>query len=213
MSRVWKTGEAAALRGVIHKRVWFMQTTIVVQDTPDETVLVLLPGAQCAFPEGYIRRRSGDVSVGTRWQEADSRNWVLVPRPWQSTRFLILLTPGAYYSVFLIWDDASDTFKNYYVNFQLPYVRSHCGFDTYDLELDLVVDPAWNWRWKDRESYKQGVLDKAIEHSWAQGVRAASDAILAKVNSRQYPFDMTWRDWRPDPAWKAPNFPDRWQEL
>jgi hypothetical protein len=47
------------------------KSVIVVKDKPEETVLLLIPGAQCAFSEGYWRwKKNRDYSQGTRWQEA-----------------------------------------------------------------------------------------------------------------------------------------------
>ena len=53
MKNCREAGESCVLRGIVNNQVWLAQSVIVVKDGPEETVLVLLPGAHCAFPEGY----------------------------------------------------------------------------------------------------------------------------------------------------------------
>lgn len=38
----------------------------------------------------------------------------------------------------------------------MPYRRSHCGFDTFDLDLDIVINPQHEWHWKGVDDYQQG---------------------------------------------------------
>jgi hypothetical protein len=39
------------------------------------------------------------------------------------------------------WEGAARAFGAWYVNLQEPFRRSRLGFDTQDLELDVVVSP------------------------------------------------------------------------
>jgi hypothetical protein len=54
-----------------------------------------------------------------------------------------------------MWHQATDRFQGYYFDFQLPFTRTSIGFDTFDLELDIVIDPQFNWVWKDESDYHQ----------------------------------------------------------
>ena len=94
----WEAGESCVLRGVVNNQAWLAQSVIVVKDEPAETILLLLPGAQCALPEGYWRRRSNRPTYQTRWQEA--RNAAIVHREctWQTNRVLLFLEPEKYFS-------------------------------------------------------------------------------------------------------------------
>ena len=74
MHKIWKPGEQVVLRGIVSQRVWSARSVIVVRDDPDETILALLPGAECAYPEGYFYWKHGDYSKGTRWQEANDES-------------------------------------------------------------------------------------------------------------------------------------------
>jgi predicted RNA-binding protein associated with RNAse of E/G family len=78
----------------------------------------------------------------------------------------MILEPDKFYSVRLYWHEASNTFRGYYVNFQLPFKRSQCGIDTLDLELDLVIGTDYSFAWKDLEDYKQGIEAGVIPPEW-----------------------------------------------
>jgi hypothetical protein len=207
-----KEGESCALRGIVNGQVWLVQSVIVVRDEPEETVLLLLPGAECAFPEGYWRwKRGGDRSQGTRWQDAREDHIPLREFAWERNRILIFLEPEKYYSCFYFWDHEADRFSGYYINFQLPYRRSHCGFDTLDLDLDIVIDPLYDWKWKDLEDYHDGILEGGIREAWATGVEQAQAEVFDRIQNRRYPLDGSWLRWRPDPTWSPPKMPEKWQ--
>jgi hypothetical protein len=206
-------GESCVLRGIVNHQVWLAQSVIVVKDGQDETVLLLLPGAQCAFPEGYWHWRNNDFSQGTRWQEAKKDPILLREFAWQTNRILIFLEPQIYYSCFLFWDHALDRFDCYYINFQLPYRRSHCGFDTLDLDLDIVIDPDYNWKWKDEDEYQAGIREGGIQAEWVRGVEQSKTDVFDRLNTRRVPLDGSWVPWRPDPTWAVPQLPQGWQVI
>ena len=212
MEDYWKAGESCALRGIVNNQVWLAQSVFVVKDTQNETVLLLLPGARCAFPEGYwYWRNDKDHSHGTRWQAARSDTILLREFDWQTNRILMFLEPEKYYSCWLFWDHASEQFSCYYINFQLPYRRSHSGFDTLDLDLDIVIDPQFNWKWKDEAEYQEGIREGGIHSDWVKGIQQSQAEVLERINKRRYPLDDAWLAWRPDPAWTVPGLPEKWQ--
>jgi len=213
MQEYREPGETCALRGILNDRVWFVQTVIVVADSEQETVLLQLPGAQCMFPEGVLRRKRGDFSLGTRWEEARRGQWDLVEGEWTTNRFLMCLQPGRFYSICYVWHDERDEFLGYYVNFELPFQRSHCGFDTYDLELDIRVSPEFVCSWKDVEEYQDGVRTGGIRPEWAAGIEAAKPEVLTRIEQRGYPLDAAWCTWRPDPSWLPPQLPEGWERV
>jgi predicted RNA-binding protein associated with RNAse of E/G family len=209
----WKPGNTIALRGVLEESIVFAQACIVVRDSPEETVLLLLPGAECAFPK-WARTRAGmDCPPEARWRATLEGDHDLLSARWQTNRFLMLLQPDTHCSVSLIWDDTTNHFECYYVNFQLPYVRTHSGLDTFDLELDLVILPDGEHRWKDKEDYEAGVRMGVIRQPWVDAINQATPGILESARTGRYPFDMTWRDWLPDPSWQPPDLPSGWDEI
>ena len=207
-----EVGSSCVLRGIVNNQVWLAQSVIVVQDKPDETVLLLMPGAQCAFPEGYWRwRKNKDFSHGTRWQEAKQDHIALREFSWERNRILMFLEPEKFYSWYLFWDHASGQFFCYYINFQLPYQRSHCGFDTLDLDLDIVIDPQYNWEWKDEDEYQAGIGEGGIQEEWIRGIEQSQEEVFDKINKRRYPLDGSWLQWQPIPTWSPPKLSERWQ--
>jgi hypothetical protein len=208
----WQAGQSCVLRGIVNRQVWLAQSLIVVKDALEETVLLQLPGAQCALPEGYWRWRiNKDFSHGTRWQESKSDAIALREFSWLKNRILIFLEPEKYYACFLFWDQASDQFNCYYINFQLPYRRSRFGFDTLDLDLDIVIDPHYNWEWKDEDEYQEGIQEGGIQAEWVAGIERSKAEVFDRIAQRRHPLDGSWLDWRPDPAWTPPVLPAGWQ--
>ncbi len=208
--KVWQSGETAALRGIAGGRFWSARSTIVIHDRQDELALLLLPGAECAAPWGYIHQKHGDYTRWDRWGDELSRCWKIERYSWQKKRCLILMTPGQYYSTLLMWEHQSNEFLGYYVNFEMPYSRSLPGFDTHDLELDIVIDPSYSWEWKDREEYKQGIELGVITNGIQQEIEQAGKVILDKLSKRQYPFDNALLDFNINTSQKAPALPTGW---
>ena len=207
---MWSPGETSVLRGIINERVWLAQSVIILKDSIEETILLLMPGARCAYPEGYWRWKNGDYSQGRRWQVVKQNSWLLREFGWLNNRFVIFLVPGKYYAIYSIWHQATDQFQGYYINFQLPFTRTDLGFDTYDLELDIVIDPQFNWAWKDEHEYRCSIQAGVFQNKWVEAVENAKSEVLTRIEGRQYPFDGTWLDWRPDSSWAPPALPDGW---
>ncbi|MEW6401694.1 MAG: DUF402 domain-containing protein [Chloroflexota bacterium] len=112
--------------------------------------MAILPGADGFVPEGYTE---GKKSGKRPWDFID-KPWKLEKFIWHTNRFLILLEPRKYYAIEYLWHDASNEFQGYYINFQTPFHRSHCGVDTLDLEIDLVIHPDFSYKWKDLDDYQ-----------------------------------------------------------
>ena len=206
-------GAMTTIHAHINGRLWLMQSVTVVKDTVHETLLLLAPGAECAYPSGYWRWKRGDTSRGTRWDDARSMAWSLREFKWHTNRLLIHMVPKQHYSTYLMWDDTSDKFKGYYINFQTPFQRSHIGFETNDLELDIVIDPQFTWTIKDEYLYELGLREGCISKSQNFAIENTKSALLPLINHRQYPFDGTWVNWRPDPTWKPATLPEGWKNI
>lgn len=135
MIRYWKPGDQVVQRGVVNQQVWIAKPVTVVHDSPEMTVLFLVPGTRCKFSTDLIKRKysgKNTPSPLSRWDEHLSGNWEMQDWIWQKSRFLIVKEPGKYFSTYLIWNDASDEFHGWYVNFELPFTRSSIGVDTLD---------------------------------------------------------------------------------
>jgi hypothetical protein len=210
----YSPGAACALRGIVDRKIWMARSVIVVEDRPEGSVLLLLPGAGCAFPEGYWtwHLHAGSHPL-TRWQEARGDPIALREFLWTRNRVLIFLEPGKYYSPYLFWEHATGRFGGCYINFELPFRRSPCGFDSLDLDLDMVIEPDHTWYWKDEDEYQTGIHEGGIRPEWAAGVEASKSEVLERIRSRTLPLDGAWRNWQPDPAWLPPQLPEGWREV
>jgi hypothetical protein len=211
MLMFWNPGDQIALRRMYAGHPWHVQSVIVVKDNPEEIALLLIPGAECVAPYGYIHQKHGSEGKWERWQEMLNPPWRLEKYAWRTSHFLILLKPDDFYSIIYIWE-ATNAFLCYYVNFQLPFQRSHCGFDTFDLELDLVIKPDYSWRWKDVEDYQRGIAAGILIPEWVRGLETAQKDVFDRLEQRRYPLDGRWLDWKPDPVWMAPKLPANWDQ-
>jgi hypothetical protein len=211
--QIWQSGEHCAVRGIYQDRVVYAQSVIVVHDRPAEVALLLMPGAECSHPDGWRFGAHGTGAALKRWSELRAGSWTLAPRRWDTNRFLVLLEPEKYYASGLIWEHESDVFDCYYINFQLPFRRSHCGLDSLDLELDLIATPDGDWHWKDADDYEEGIHKGGMIPEWVKGVDCGQSEVLQRLNHRAYPFDGTWLDWMPDRCWLPPELPKAWRRL
>ena len=209
---MWKPNDVIAWRGIFKNRIWHAHSTIVVKDTLNESVLALLPGAECVTDEEYVRYMNGETAVKRRWDYVD-KDWVLKGFLWHTHRLLILVEPEKYYSTMFFWNDKSNEFVCYYINFQLPIKRSQFGMDTLDLDLDLIVKPDLSFEWKDINEYQKGIETGIIWPDWVREIELAKQEVLNRIASRRYPFDKSWLDWRPDTTWAPPKFPEIWHEV
>jgi len=215
VSILWNPGDHVVQRGIAYEQVWIALPTSVVQDTPERTLLLLVPGTHCKFSAGLVQRKyAGSQNKNqSRWDEQQNPPWTMVDWVWQQRRFLIFMEPESYYSIYMVWDHESDKFQGWYVNFELPFRRSAIGFDTLDLELDLVVSQDYALQWKDAHEYKEGIRRGAITTATAEQVGQAQSVVLEKIERRQEPFDGRWIAWMPDSAWNIPVLHQEWKKV
>jgi len=206
---MWETGEVIAWRGIYRERVWHVQPTILVKVNPEEIVLTLLPGTECIAEENYPK---GKKNGKRRWFFVNEV-WQLAKYTWKTNRLLLIFEPEKYYSIILFWNDKSNEFLCYYINFQLPFQRNHCAVDTLDLDLDLVINPDFTYEWKDVEDYQKAIEHGIILPEWTRQIDAATAEVLNKLEKRQYPFDGSWLDWMPDSNWSPPQLPENWDKI
>lgn len=203
---MWKPGDVISWRGIYRARIWHVQPTILVRDHPDEIALTLLPGTECIAEETYPH---GKKNGKRRWYFVD-HDWTLAKYTWQTNRLLLLFEPNKYYSIILFWNHTSNDFLLYYINFQLPFKRNNYAVDTLDLDLDLIIHPDFSYEWKDVEDYQNAISYALISPEWEKEIKLATEEVMARLEKRQYPFDGSWLDWRPDPSWQPPCLPLDW---
>ena len=213
MTKTWKQGDTIALRGIYDHHVSYIQSALVVHDRSEEVALVVLPGAECAAPEGYINGKHGSSGRWDRWNAYRKGNWNMQRYAWRTNRLLILLQPEKYYASYYFWKDDIDQFLCYYVNFQLPFRRSNIGLDSFDLELDIIIEPTYEWRWKDVDDYQKGIEQGIFLKEWIQEIETAKQEVFDQLATRAYPYDGAWLNWMPNPDWSPPNLPPDWDKV
>ncbi|MER6162725.1 DUF402 domain-containing protein [Streptomyces sp. NPDC001868] len=207
----FETGQTVVRRDV-HRpgRVWSEHALRVVADTGEALVAACPPGGETRWPALYLKARDeGDRAVRTEAFDAMACGaWELAAAVWQETELLLWKPPAAWFSVNAFY--TADGLRNWYVNFERPTARTGDGFDTFDLTVDLVIDPdLTRWRWKDEDEYAHVRRLGIVTDTEHQAVAAARDQTLAMLEERSGPFADTapWSAWRWNPAWPAPTLP------
>jgi hypothetical protein len=109
-----------------------------------------------------------------------------------------------------MWGEGGGPFLAWYVDMEAPFRRAGGGIVTWDQTLDIVAGADLAWWWKDQDQ-----LDLAVRWGWmtadeARLVRAEGERVIEMIESRAAPFNESWPDWRPDPAWPVPVLPPGW---
>ena len=159
------------------------------------------------------------VPIGSRWLGPDHpRPWVELKAPgaeWQLTEFtwtdthvLSFAWPGVGHALLHAWD-AEWRPLLWYLNIEAPLQRSELGFDTFDHDLDVVIEPDGSaWHWKDEDDVADGVRLGVYTDDDVRAFRREGERGIRRILDREPPFDRDWGDWRPDPSWSVPTLPD-----
>ncbi|MBM2618429.1 DUF402 domain-containing protein [Actinoplanes sp. LDG1-06] len=130
----------------------------------------------------------------------------LVRRPWRDFDTLVLMPPGAAYSIWWFFRDG--LFSGWYVNLESPATRRGDGVDTTDHVLDVVVQPDRRWAWKDEDEFAARIgHPQYFDPASAAEIRAESERLIELAEAGAHPFDGTHMDFRPDPAWDKLTLP------
>jgi len=139
-------------------RVGSVLPTRVVQDEDDLVALYLAPGTRCKRRTGERGGPRGPLLIEDsggheEWTRSESRR-------------LFLWRPHDMPAVSLFWQERENVFLGWYVDILLPFLRADKGFDTRDLDLDIVIAPDRTWHWKDEDE---------LAWSQEQGLRTAQE--------------------------------------
>jgi hypothetical protein len=201
-SMAWERGQEIVARQIWHGRPVFGIPLIVIEDTAEHLVTYTAPGAPFGFtdapfptPDGLHPRRHG----GSEWV---GHGVVEVTR-WDSD-----------YSVMHFWRGSNRTFAAWYLNIQEPLRRTSIGYDTQDLELDVVIYPNGRWDLKDDELLDVWVARGRWTAEDAAGIRATGRQIVDEVVERgDRWWGQDWSGWVPDARWAVPSLPPEWADL
>jgi hypothetical protein len=182
-------GEAIVRREVWHGEPKVAWGGIVVEDTPSLLALYMPEGSPLAFADDFF----GEPHP---WSSRDR---------WEGHGVLQLQRPGEMHALWVFWHGPE--FRGWYVNLQEPFRRTRLGFDTQDLELDIVVDLDGSWRYQDAEKFDPWVERGRWTEAEVAAIRREGAAIGAVLDGRRRWWSDDWASWEPDPAWVAPELP------
>jgi hypothetical protein len=178
-------------------------------------------GLRLWMPAGspWWRVTGPDEEAADRDASAEGARARLVREVWSGPDVLIWLPEQTPYAVSWLWDDGS--FAGWRATLEEPSVRwadrGCAGVDTADHGVELVVRPDYAWRWQARDTGSgpdasrddDPRTDPAFD--WATvpspATRANGERVVKLVEARAFPFDGTWRGFRPDASWTVPALP------
>jgi len=196
----WTTGDAVVRREILGGTPWLGWMVNVVEDSPDLLATYSPSGSPFSFPPGD-------------WPTQDGRHPWHGYGGWRGTGTLMLQRPADCYAVWLFWDGPDREFRGWYINLESPFTRTEIGFDTLDLELDIVVAPDRSWEMKDVDLLWRRRDEGRFTTSEVQAILDLGDQIGRMLDSGNWWWDDSWVEWQPDPNWTVPVIPDGWERV
>ncbi|SHM32403.1 DUF402 domain-containing protein [Cryptosporangium aurantiacum] len=205
-------GRTALVRHCRGGVVQAVRPCVVVSDDADGTLLWLpkdTPTRTSLFADGRPVR---DVPLAERF----TREWHTGPGVWTGTSALEWIPPGAPWHTVYWFFDGDGRFRNWYVNVETPPVRwadadsTAAGFDSDDLELDVVIAPDRSCVLKDEDELDAAVRAGDLSARVGDRTRLEASAAIDAATAGRPPFDGWLTDFRPDPGWTPPGLLAGW---
>lgn len=180
----------------------------MVEDTPEQLVTWL--------PLGSVRQvpADGPVAPGIASQligDLHRGHWEFTDSVWPCST-LAITKPGEWHSTWVSWLPDGSRY-GWYVNLQMPAVRTPLGYEAMDLMLDVVVSPERQWSWKDQDHFDEARALGLYDDALADRVLSEAEAVIEQVEAGAAPFDGTWLDWEPPADWGPAELPVDWETL
>ncbi|MCX2734351.1 DUF402 domain-containing protein [Saccharopolyspora sp. NFXS83] len=175
----------------------------VVSDAPDRVLCWVLPGTPIRITTSPDGRKPRELPLHERF------SGVRVPAlsVWHTTATLRLVFAEQWSSVWWFFE-ADGTFRNWYVNLEVPLGRDETGVNRVDGVLDLEVFPDGKWGWKDEDELSSALTAGRIDQARLSRLRAEGERMADLAERGRFPFDGSYCDARPDPAWPLPSLPE-----
>jgi uncharacterized protein DUF402 len=184
-------GETIVRREVWRDRPKVAWGGIVVEDTPSLLALYMPAGSPLAFADDFF-------GGPHPWSSRDR---------WEGHGVLQLQRPGEMHAIWVFWHGPEREFRGWYVNLQEPFRRTSLGFDTQDLELDIVIGLDGSWRYKDSEKLEPWVERGRWTEAEVAEIRREGAEVGAALDEGRRWWSDDWASWEPDPAWAVPELP------
>jgi hypothetical protein len=187
---------------IVRREVWRGEPKvawggIVVEDAPSFLALYMPEGSPLAFADDFF-------GGPHPWSNRDR---------WEGHGVLHLQRPGDVHAVWVFWHGPEREFQGWYVNLQEPFRRTRLGFDTQDLELDLLVGLDGSWRYKDEEKLVGWIERGRWTVEEVATIRREGERIAGELASGRRWWSDDWAEWRPNPDWRAPALPADWDRV
>jgi len=201
---MFAAGRQVLYRNIDGNRLASVRPCRVISDDERGLLLWLARGTAVLVEEAVDGRGIREMPFA-EWITLEHR---VVPAVWQGPGLLKFIPPDADHSVWFFRDDRG-RFTNWYVNLEYRALRwddgDVAGVDVIDQDLDIVIGQDRTWRWKDEDEFAERLAHPG--HYWVRdeaAVRAEGRRVLKQVEAGDFPFDGTWTDFHPDPAWPIP---------
>jgi hypothetical protein len=192
-------GDAIVRREVLPDgHIWLGCGVIVVEDTADRLVSYIPERAPLAYPPGP-------------WPTPDGNHPWFPRTDWAGHGVLMIQEAGESYAVWHFWDGPERTFRHWYLNLQEPFRRTSVGYDTQDLELDLLVFADGQFQRKDWDLLPSRVEEGRFSQEQADEIERLGDGLAARLEQGQCWWDLSWTSGTPDPTWPTPVLPAGWE--
>lgn len=174
----------------------------VASDGPDELLCWVPAGTPIRITTAPDGRTPRELPMHERF------TGVRVPARsvWRGTATLRLVFAHRWCSVWWFFEP-DGTFRNWYVNPEVPLGRDATGVDRVDGVLDLEVFPGGRWSWKDEDELEPALAAGRIDEAHLRRLRAEGERMAELAEAERFPFDGSHCEAVPDPSWPLPSLP------
>lgn len=207
MTDLFERGRTIVLQDVYGGRVWSARPMMVVADEGEFVALWAPKGSIRKVPTNPASRERLATRAERFAMSLTLLDWVHVDNEWDVDS-LWLMREGDWHATWVCWREWE--LWGWYINLQEPFTRTPLGFQTMDLELDVVIEADRSWRYKDRDEFEMLAGRGLIAPERAAAARSEAERVLENLRADAPPFSEDWASWRPDPAWRPPVLVDGW---
>lgn len=176
----------------------------VVSDDGEELLCWVLPDTPIRITTSPDGRSPREMPLAERF----SGPRVPARSTWRGTSTLRLVHESRWSSVWWFFEP-DGSFRNWYVNLEIPRGRDEHGVRRVDGVLDVEVWPDGSWSWKDEHELDDALAAGRFSQAELAKLRAEGEEMIARAKDGLFPFDGTYCDARPDPTWRRPHLPPR----
>ena len=203
MLTTWRSGDSLLYRfRRLDGSLGSVHPARVVSDDGDQVLCWVLPGTSIRITTSPDGRTPRELPMEERF------GGLRVPArsTWRTHPTLRLVLEHQWASVWWFFEP-DGTFRNWYVNLEVPLGRDASGVDRVDGVLDVEVLPDLTWSWKDEHEIDAALAAGRFSPGHMRRLRAEGERMVELAAAGKFPFDGTHCDARPDPGWALPELP------